>query len=32
MDVYSHILPEMQKEAMALDEVIPAAVNGVDKE
>ncbi len=32
MDVYSHILPHMQKEAMALpDEVLPAGVNGVGK-
>jgi len=32
MDVYSHILPEMQEEAMALlDEVLPAAVNGARK-
>jgi integrase len=32
MDVYSHILPHMQKEARALpDEVLPAGVNGVGK-
>jgi integrase len=32
MDVYSHILPEMQEEAMVLlDEVLPAGVNGVEK-
>jgi integrase len=30
MDVYSHILPGMQTDAMAmLDEVLPAAVNGI---
>jgi integrase len=32
MDVYSHILPGMQEEAMdLLDEVLPAAVNGAEK-
>jgi integrase len=32
MDVYSHILPDMQKEARALlDAVLPAGVNGVGK-
>jgi len=32
MDVYSHILPEMQEEAMALlDAVLPAGLNGVGK-
>jgi integrase len=32
MDVYSHILPGMQEEAMALlDEILPAGVNGVEK-
>jgi integrase len=32
MDVYSHILPDVQKEAMTLvDEVLPADVNGVGK-
>jgi integrase len=32
MDVYSHILPDVQKEAMTLlDEVLSADVNGVGK-
>jgi integrase len=32
MDVYSHILPKMQKEAVGLlDEFLPAGVNGVGK-
>jgi hypothetical protein len=32
MDVYSHILPKMQKEAMALlGRVLSAGVNGVEK-
>lgn len=32
MDVYSHILPGMQSDAMALlDEVLPSAVNGAGK-
>jgi integrase len=33
MDVYSHILPGMQSDAMALlDEVLPCAVNGAGKD
>jgi hypothetical protein len=29
MDVYSHIIEGMQSEAMALDEVLPQAKNGI---